>query len=106
MTSRSAAWAESITILRGIAFELHLASDPLNSIGTAGLDQIIHAGGMVAGVRALREQLAEARVKIRSLEERVAGLELDVGMACENTPTKDCECPGCQTARAYSEIPF
>jgi hypothetical protein len=37
--------------------------------------------------------------RIKKLEERVKALEYAQETACENTPTKGCECPGCETAR-------
>ena len=45
----------------------------------------------------VRYQRAESeRVKAMI---RVQRLEWDAEAACENTPTKGCECPGCETAR-------
>ncbi len=57
------------------------------------------------GIRKLYspEAAAALRAENGTLRARVAGLEWDRETACENTPTKDCECPGCCTARERAE---
>ena len=47
--------------------------------------------------------LAVALAEIEALREKVRRLEWATEMACENTPTRGCECPGCTTARERAE---
>ena len=51
----------------------------------------------IARLDAAIERLKRQRDKLRAEVER---LRWDNEMACENTPTRDCECPGCETARS------
>lgn len=53
-------------------------------------------------VLALRQRLAEMEAENTVLRKKVAALEWGNEMACENTPTPGCACPGCSLARERS----
>lgn len=46
-----------------------------------------------------REITIEARQEFDALQRRLKELEWEREMACENTPTKGCDCPGCELSR-------
>ena len=57
-------------------------------------------------LRICRERFVEVqqlRAENKALRERVAAFEWSNEMACENTPTPGCECPGCCTARERAD---
>ena len=49
------------------------------------------------------EAAAKLRAELAAANAEIASLRWDRETACENTPTKDCECPGCCTARERAE---
>ena len=49
------------------------------------------------------EAAAKLRAELAKANAEIASLRWGNEMACENTPTKDCECPGCCTARERAE---
>ena len=49
------------------------------------------------------EELDLLKEEVARLKSKVAYWEWVNEMACENTPTKACECPGCETARDRAE---
>lgn len=57
-------------------------------------------------LRICRERFVEVqqlRAENKALREMVATFEWANEMACENTPTTGCECPGCCTARERAD---
>lgn len=56
---------------------------------------------MVEGrfVKRIHEAVAELRKERDELKAEVERLQREAEFACENTPTKGCDCPGCCTAR-------
>ena len=48
-------------------------------------------------------ELRESLYQNALLRQRIEELEHVQEAACENTPTKGCECPGCETARERAE---
>lgn len=48
-------------------------------------------------------ELQQLRAETNALRKRVAEFEWANEMACENTPTPGCECPGCCTARERAD---
>lgn len=57
-------------------------------------------------LRVCRERFVERAALRRenlALRKRITELEWSNEMACENTPTADCECPGCHTARERAD---
>ena len=52
---------------------------------------------------AIAEAIAEERAELEDARAEVERLRWGNEMACENTPTRDCECPGCAVARARAD---
>lgn len=100
----------SVPLNRGYWTPWHLAAAEIDRLGEENRKlelrwkaEMEHAAKLAARARKAESDFSYMNRIRDHLQGQVLELQRDRETACENTPTKGCECPGCCTARERAE---